>query len=116
MRASKASLRIDPCSSAAAKYAVMRWHYSKTMPVGKLLKLGAWEDGEFRGVIVFSRGPISAGHRWGLGHDEICELTRVAMGRHKTAITRMVSTIDVPDATRAFIQFCSLTSLSTLPA
>ncbi len=33
-------LRVDWCSHKAAKYAVTHWHYSRTMPSGKLAKIG----------------------------------------------------------------------------
>jgi hypothetical protein len=53
---SKADLRIDWATHAAAKYAVENWHYSKCLPMGKLVKVGAWENGKFIGVVLFGRG------------------------------------------------------------
>jgi hypothetical protein len=44
----KADLRIDWATHAAAKYACENWHYSGCMPVGKLVKVGAWESGKGR--------------------------------------------------------------------
>ena len=44
---SSVDLKVDWCSYEAAKYAVMHWHYSKTMPAGKTVKLGVWENGRF---------------------------------------------------------------------
>ena len=50
------NLRLDWCSYKAAKHAVMNWHYSKTMPIGKLVKIGVWEDDKFIGVVIFGLG------------------------------------------------------------
>jgi len=50
------SLRLDWCSHEAAKYAVEKWHYSRTMPVGKMVKIGVWEDSKFIGAVVFAQG------------------------------------------------------------
>ncbi len=48
-------LEIKPCSHKAAKFAVENWHYSHSMPAGKLVKYGVWEHGKFVGSIIFSR-------------------------------------------------------------
>lgn len=50
----KADLRIDWATHEAARYACENWHYSGTVPVGKLAKVGAWERGEFVGVVLFA--------------------------------------------------------------
>ena len=52
----KPELRLDFCSYQAAQYACRRWHYSKKIPVGKLVKIGVWEDGKFIGAIIFGDG------------------------------------------------------------
>jgi len=46
----KVELKLDWCSYQAAKYAVENWHYSKCMPVGKLVKIGVWEDKKYIGA------------------------------------------------------------------
>ena len=89
---SKPTLRMDWATHAAAKYAVERWHYSRTMPVGKSVKIGAWEDGKFIGVFVFSWGasPWLAGSI-GLQQVECAELVRAAFTAHSTKVTRMLA-------------------------
>ena len=52
----KADLRIDWATHAATKYACENWHYSKSVPVPPLVKIGVWEAGKFVGVVIFSRG------------------------------------------------------------
>jgi hypothetical protein len=52
----KPELKIDWASHEAAKYACENWHYSKCLPVGKLVKVGAWEDGKYIGCVIFGRG------------------------------------------------------------
>lgn len=89
---SKVDLNIDWCSHKAAKYAVEHWHYSKCLPAGKLVKVGVWENQRFIGCVLFGRG---ANHNmlkpYGLGQDEGCELVRVALSRHKTEVTKIIS-------------------------
>lgn len=88
----KPILKIDWCTHEAAKYACENWHYSKCMPAGKTVKIGVWEDNKFTGVIIFSRGATSdIGSPYGLDQTEICELTRIALTKHKETVTRMVS-------------------------
>ncbi len=88
---SKPDLRLDWCSHEAAKYAVEHWHYSRTMPVGKMAKLGVWEDGRFIGAIVFAQGNNQyQGNALGLTMHEVCELVRVALTTHKSSVSRIV--------------------------
>jgi hypothetical protein len=87
----KVDLKIDWCSHKAAKYAVENWHYSKVMPVGKLVKIGAWEDGRFIGCVIFSRGANKNMLKpYGLKQTEGCELTRVSLRDHKTTVSRII--------------------------
>lgn len=86
------SLRLDWCSHEAAKYAVMKWHYSKTMPIGKLVKVGVWEDNIYIGCVIFARGNTpTLGNAYGLNQIEICELVRVALCSHKSSVSKIVS-------------------------
>ena len=88
----KAELRIDWATHEAAKYACENWHYSGCLPVGKLVKVGAWESGKFIGVMLFGRG---ANHNmpkpYGLKQDECVELTRVALTKHDTPVSKIMS-------------------------
>jgi hypothetical protein len=87
----KADLRIDWATHEAAKYACENWHYSKSLPVGKMVKIGAWEGGRFIGVVIFAWGMNrNLGSPYGLGISECCELVRVALTRHKTQVSRIV--------------------------
>ena len=85
--------RVDWASYAATKYAVTRWHYSHAMPAGKMVRIGAWEAGDFVGAVIFSRGANRHLLRpYGLDQTEGCELTRVALRRgHGTPVSRIVS-------------------------
>ena len=53
---SRPELKLNWCSHAAAKYAVEHWHYSKRLPNQKLVKIGVWEFGIFRGAVIFGDG------------------------------------------------------------
>jgi len=89
---SKADLKLDWATHSAAKYACEKWHYSKCLPVGKTLKVGAWESGEFIGVVIFGRGAncnMLKGYE--LNQNDGCELVRIALHKHESAVTRIVS-------------------------
>jgi hypothetical protein len=87
-----ASLKLDFCSHDAARYACKNWHYSKSIPSSKLVKIGVWENGEFIGCVIYSYG---ANHKIGaeykLKMTEICELTRVALKDHITPVSRILA-------------------------
>ena len=87
----KPELKIDWATHEAAKFCCENWHYSKVMPVGKLVKVGAWEDGKFIGVVLFGRG---ANHNmskpYGLKADECVELVRVALNKHQAPVSKIM--------------------------
>jgi hypothetical protein len=92
MPSPRPDLRLDWCSHDAAKYACERWHYARTLPASKTVKIGAWENGSFIGSVIFSRG--TCGHlfnRFGLPLTEGCELTRIALTHHVTPVSRILS-------------------------
>jgi hypothetical protein len=89
---SKSDLRIDWATHVAAKYACENWHYSGCLPAGKLVKVGAWENEKFTGVVLFGRGATpNLGRPYGLRQDECVELVRIALTKHKVAVSRIVS-------------------------
>jgi hypothetical protein len=84
------NLRLDWCSHEAAKYAVEKWHYSKVMPAGKIVRVGAWEGEKFIGCVLFSRGANNnIGRPYRLSQVEVCELTRIALTIHHTPVSRI---------------------------
>lgn len=86
------SLVIANASKEAAEYAVKNWHYSRCLPVGKLVKFGVWEEGKFIGVVIFSRGASpNLGTALELDQTEVCELTRVALNSHKAPVSQIVA-------------------------
>jgi hypothetical protein len=86
------TLRLDWCSHQAAKWAVEHWYYSRTMPAGKLTKIGVWEDDAFIGVVLFGRGAIpEIGKPFGLLQTEVCELVRVALRTHIAPVSRILA-------------------------
>jgi hypothetical protein len=88
----KPVLRLDWCSHEAAKYAVEHWHYSRSMPVGKCVRVGVWEQSVFIGCVLFA---------WGMNKDlltpyglkiaEGAELVRVALNKHVSSTSRIVA-------------------------
>ncbi|HBP17397.1 MAG TPA: protein Mom [Planctomycetes bacterium] len=76
-------LVVDWCSTKAATFAVKRWHYSRTMPVVKTVRLGVWWEGRFKGAVIFSRPCRNQHLMFGLRPEEVAELGRVALDRHE---------------------------------
>jgi hypothetical protein len=80
------------CSHAAALFACRRWHYTRSLPAGKSVRVGWWESGRFIGVVIFSRGNTPhIGSPFGLTQTEVVELTRVALGEHESPTSRIVA-------------------------
>jgi hypothetical protein len=88
----KPTLKIDWCSYDAAKYAVQHWHYSRSLPCSKTARLGVWEDKKFIGALVFAWGANRhLGGEYKLKMTECAELCRVALDRHATPVSRILS-------------------------
>lgn len=88
----KSDLKIGWATHEACKYAVTKWHYSGSMPVPPIVKIGAWEYGRYIGCILFSRGASSNLLKpYGLKAEEGCELTRVALAKHENQTSRIVA-------------------------
>lgn len=88
----KPQLKIDWATHEAAKYACVNWHYSGCLPAGKLVKVGAWEDGKFIGVVLFGRGATpNLGNPYDLGQDECVELVRIALTTHAVPVSRIAA-------------------------
>lgn len=85
-------LKIDWASHKAAKFACENWHYSKSIPFGKLVKVGAWENKKFIGVVLFGRGANKNMLKpFGLKADEGCELVRIALTKHESPVSKILS-------------------------
>lgn len=88
---SKPVLKIDWATHEAAKFACENWHYSQCLPAGKLVKVGVWENDKFIGVVLFSRGANNTlGTPYGLSQIECSELTRVALTKHESQVSRII--------------------------
>lgn len=86
------NLLVDYCDFKTAKYACVNYHYSKVIPVGKLVKIGAWENQKFIGCVLFGRGANKNMLKpFGLNQDEGCELVRVALKKHNTPVSKILS-------------------------
>jgi len=89
---SRPELKIDWASAEAARYACEKWHYSKCVPVFKAVRFGVWENDAFVGVVLFGQGATpEIGSPYGLGQTEICELTRVALTKHISPVSRIIA-------------------------
>jgi len=80
--------------TASAKYACEHWHYSGTLPIGKTVKVGLWEDDRFAGIVIFSTGVgnlQAIGFKYGLDREQTCELARVALRDHTMPVSQLVA-------------------------
>lgn len=85
-------LQLGFCSREAATFAVKAYHYSRSMPAGRVQTFGVWEAGVFVGAVVFSRGACKdLAARFGFNQTEAVELTRIALAPHRTPTTRIVA-------------------------
>ena len=85
-------LVVAPCGMDAARYAVMRWHYSKRMPIARLARFGVWEAGRFVGAIVYCHGGNRHAYQaFGLTMHQGAELVRVALGDHDAPVSQVVA-------------------------
>lgn len=92
MSSNRSDLKLDWCSHEAAEYACRQWHYSKTMPSGKVAKVGVWEEEQFIGVVLFGSGATQQiGMPYGLTQHQVCELVRVALDAHHSPASRIVA-------------------------
>lgn len=86
-------LLIDWATKEAAEFACRHWHYSGVLPgTGNHdVRVGVWEQGRFVGAVLFSMGANNhIGWPYGLAQDEVCELTRVALTKHQTPVSRVL--------------------------
>lgn len=88
----KPELKIGWATHESTKYACENWHYSKCLPVGKLVKIGVWENQKFVGVVIFGRGANkSLGEPYGCDQTQSCELVRIALKEHGNPVSRILS-------------------------
>jgi len=92
MEAREIKLKLDWVEYDAVRFACQNWHYSRSVPAGKLVKIGVWEHGIFKGVVLFSRGANRAiAQPYSLQQSDVCELTRIALTNHHAPVTQIVS-------------------------
>lgn len=88
----KSVLKIDWATFEAAKYACANWHYSKSMPAGKMVKIGVWEYEKYIGCVLFSMGANrNIGSPYRLQMTDCCELTRIALTAHEMPVSKIMS-------------------------
>jgi hypothetical protein len=84
-------LKLAFCSAQAARYACENWHYSRTVPVSKSVKIGVWEGGQFIGVVLFAWGANkNLSKPYGLQMIEVAELVRVALKSHSATVSKIL--------------------------
>jgi len=88
----RTDLHLDWASTPAARFACENWHYTGSLPVGKLVKVGVWEQQKFIGVVLFAWGMNKdLGSPYGLQMAECCELVRVALTKHQAPVSKIMA-------------------------
>ena len=83
-------LLLDWCSAKAAKYACENWHYTRQMPCFKTSKIGVWENGLFRGCLIYTSPFPTIRKRFKCSKTEMTELARVALRGHDAPVSKMI--------------------------
>lgn len=88
----KVELKLDWATNEAATFACKNWHYSRCVPKSKQNKIGVWESGKFIGVVMIGNSSGSTVFEF-LGLDQFsgAELTRIALNRHVTPVSKIMS-------------------------
>ena len=85
------NLKVSYASKDATKYAISRWHYRGKIPPGPYISYSVYEDGKFIGVVLFGNSAAPAlSKRYNLNRNEVCELSRIALDKHKTHVSKIV--------------------------
>lgn len=84
-------LHLEPCRRAIAAEAVERWHYSRRLQAITVDQLAVFEDERWIGAVIFGPGPRNLAQMFDLGSREACELIRVALDTHASAVSRIVA-------------------------
>tara|TARA_R110001632_G_scaffold122305_1_gene234963 strand:+ start:8242 stop:8895 length:654 start_codon:yes stop_codon:yes gene_type:complete len=88
------TLKLAWVDHSSAKKAVFRWHYSRRMPIGKLAKIGVFEDDKYIGCVIYGRGasPKVLQKEANLkSNAEFVELVRVALDKHDNPVTKILA-------------------------
>lgn len=85
-------MRLEIATYKAQKYAIMNFHYSKTMP-SQGCSFSVFNDkGEWCGVISYSKGATNKiGYPYGLVLGQVVELVRVALNGKQESTSKAVS-------------------------
>jgi len=88
---SRVRLFIGRCPRTAMDFACRRDHYSGCAAAGRMDCFGVWEWGVFIGALSFSRGACQhIGSPFGLPQTQVVELTRIALAKHETPVSRIL--------------------------
>ena len=85
-------LFITEATTQQCRLACKQWHYSKTCVAVVRVGYAIYENGRWIGCVVFANGIQSAqATEWGLDWERCIELVRVALDKHETEVTRIIS-------------------------
>lgn len=84
--------KIYPTDRKSAKFAVLNWHYSHSMPSGRLMCFAIEEMDKYVGAIIYGRGANNnIASPYNLSQTDVIELVRVAFKEHQNPITYYIA-------------------------
>lgn len=84
-------MRLERASAKAVKYAIMNWHYSKSIPAQQM-SFSVFENGQWCGVVCYGVGANKNINKpFGLASGEAVELLRVALNGKQSSTSKAVS-------------------------
>lgn len=92
MFVTSSGLFITEATTQQCRLACKQWHYSKTCVAVVRAGYAVYENGRWIGCVVFANGIQNAqATEWGLDWERCIELVRVALDKHETEVTRIIS-------------------------
>ena len=84
--------KIQIATNTMVEFACKNFHYSKTVPKGRMVAYSIFEESKFVGVIIYSLGANAyLAQSFGLVQGEVVELTRIALSTHKNPVSRYIA-------------------------
>ena len=85
-------MRLEKASAKAIRYAILNWHYSKSVPLVQLAYAVFNSKNEWCGVICYGIGATNnIGKPYGLVQGQIVELLRMALNGKQESTTKALA-------------------------
>ena len=86
-------ISVIKCDRKTAAKACWLYHYALYLPSGIIICYSIYEDKVWIGALIFTSGPRLLGTRYGIDTKDKMELSRVALGKHNSHVTHIISKV-----------------------